>query len=66
MDVLAILVLVILEPEVTMVRGMLMLRLTPSTWLPPMADTPDTLVMVLDILVTLTPVPMDMETSAML
>merc|ERR1719282_2005648 len=61
MDVLAILVLVIiLEPEVTMVRGMLMLRLTPSTWLPHTADTPDTLAMVLAILVTLTPVPMDM------
>merc|ERR1719384_1402831 len=66
MDVLAILVLVILEPEVTMVRGMLMLRLTPSTWLPPTLDTPDTLAMALDILVTLTPLPMDMEILAML
>merc|ERR1712154_317063 len=66
MDVLAILVLVILEPEVTMVRGMLMLRLTPSTWLPPTLDTPDTLAMAWDILVTLTPLPMDMEVLAIL
>merc|ERR1712147_463070 len=65
MDVLAILVLVIiLEPEVTMVRGMLMLTL--STWLPHTADTPDTLDMVLAILVIPTPVPMDMETLAIL
>merc|ERR1712154_180546 len=66
MDVLAILVLVILELEVTMVRGMLMLRLIPNTWLPPTLDTPDTLAMALDILVTLTPLPMDMEILAML
>merc|ERR1712045_427004 len=45
---------------------MLMLRLTPSTWLPPMADTTDTLAMALDILVTLTRLPMDMEILAML
>merc|ERR1719445_2154839 len=63
---MAFLVLVILEPEVTMARGMLMLRLTLSTWLPHTADTPDTLVMALAILVTLTLLPMDMETLAML
>merc|ERR1719450_86072 len=64
---MAILVLVILEPEVTMVRGTLMLRLTPSTLLPHTADTPDTLVMVLAILATPTPLlPMDMEILAML
>merc|ERR1712037_712522 len=40
-----------LELEVTMERGMLMLRLTPNTWLPPMADTLDTLVLVLVMLV---------------
>merc|ERR1711971_664634 len=57
MDVLDI--LVFWEPEVTMVRGMLMLRLTPSTWL----VTP-TLVMAM--LVIPTPVPMDMVTLAML
>merc|ERR1712154_641422 len=56
----------IVEPEVTMVRGMLMLRLTPSTWLPPTLDTPDTLAMAWDILVTLTPLPMDMEVLAIL
>merc|ERR1719305_1841778 len=60
---LAILVLVILEPEVTMARGMLMLRLTPNTWLPPTPDTLDTLVMALAILVTPTLLPMDMETT---
>merc|ERR1712025_665738 len=53
MDVLAILVLDILEPEVTMVRGMLMLRQTPSTWLPPMADTLDTLAMAILVLAIL-------------
>merc|ERR1712176_388300 len=63
---MAILVLDILEPEVTMARGMLMLRLIPSTWLPHTADTPDTLVMALAILVTLTLLPMDMEILAML
>merc|ERR1712176_1327536 len=63
---MAFLVLVILEPEVTMARGMLMLRLTLSTWLPHTADTPDTLVMALAILVTFTLLPMDMETLAML
>merc|ERR1712066_356606 len=57
MDVLDI--LVFWEPEVTMARGMLMLRLTPSTWL----VTP-TLVMAM--LVIPTPVPMDMVTLAML
>merc|ERR1711971_449943 len=61
MDVLDI--LVFWEPEVTMARGMLMLRLTPSTWL---LHTLDTLAMVLAILVTLTLVPMDMEILAML
>merc|ERR1712176_1667699 len=61
---MAFLVLVILEPEVTMARRMLMLSL--STWLPHTADTPDTLVMALAILVTLTLLPMDMETLAML
>merc|ERR1719445_1429945 len=66
MEDMAILVLDILEPEVTMARGMLMLRLTPSTWLPHTADTLDTLVMALAILVTLTLLPMDMETLAML
>merc|ERR1739838_647706 len=60
---LAILVLVILEPEVTMARGMLMPRLTPNTWLPPTPDTLDTLVMALAILVTPTLLPMDMETT---
>merc|ERR1712176_1692472 len=50
MEDMAILVLDILEPEVTMARGMLMLRLIPSTWLPHTADTPDTLVMALAIL----------------
>merc|ERR1719500_1632146 len=64
---LAILVLVMLvldlEPEVTMARGMLMLRLTPNTWLPPTPDTLDTLVMALAILVTPTLLPMDMETT---
>merc|ERR1712003_581384 len=61
---MAILVLDILEPEVTMARGMLMLRLIPSTWLPHTADTPDTLVMALAILVTLT--LLHMEILAML
>merc|ERR1712156_672760 len=51
-------ILVFWEPEVTMARGMLMPRLTPSTWL----VTP-TLVMVLAMLVIPTPVPMDMVTS---
>merc|ERR1712117_421145 len=55
MEILAI--LVFWEPEVTMARGMLMLRLTPNTLL----VTP-TLVMVLDILVIPTLVPMDMAT----
>merc|ERR1712066_515335 len=64
MDVLDI--LVFWEPEVTMARGMLMLRLTPSTWLLHTGDTLDTLAMVLAILVTLTLVPMDMEILAML
>merc|ERR1719445_609979 len=64
MEDMAILVLDILEPEVTMAR--VMLRLTPSTWLPHTADTPDTLVMALAILVTLTLLPMDMEILAML
>merc|ERR1712176_456027 len=66
METVAMLDLAILEPEVTMARGMLMLRLTLSTWLPHTADTPDTLVMALAILVTLTLLPMDMETLAML
>merc|ERR1739838_417644 len=60
---LAILVLAILEPEVTMARGMLMPRLTPNTWLPPTPDTLDTLVMALAILVTPTLLTMDMETT---
>merc|ERR1712176_1725345 len=51
------------EPEVTMARGMLMLRLTPSTWLP---HTVDTLDMALAILVTLTLLPMVMEILALL
>merc|ERR1712176_598183 len=46
-----------------MARGMLMLRLTPSTWLP---HTVDTLDMALAILVTLTLLPMVMEILAML
>merc|ERR1712222_16583 len=46
-----------------MERGMLMLRLTPNTWLPPMADTLDTLVMALAILVIPTLQPMVMETT---
>merc|ERR1712039_603629 len=50
----------------TMVRGMLRLRLIPSTWLPHTVDTLDTLAMALAILVTLTLVPMDMEILAML
>merc|ERR1712037_784108 len=53
-----------LELEVTMERGMLMLRLTPNTWLPPMADTLDTLVMALAILVIPTLQPMVMETTS--
>merc|ERR1712176_1529495 len=58
---MAILVLDILEPEVTMARGMLMPRLTPSTLLViPMLG------MVLAMLVIPTLVPMDMETLAML
>merc|ERR1712066_1102650 len=64
MDVLDI--LVFWEPEVTMARGMLMLRLTPSTWLLHTGDTLDTLAMVMAILVIPTPVPMDMVTLAML
>merc|ERR1719323_1867621 len=60
---MATLVLAILEPEVTMARGMLMLRLTPSTWLP---HTVDTLDMALAILVTLTLLPMVMEILVML
>merc|ERR1719458_2020024 len=40
-----------------------MLRLTPNTWLPPMADTLDTLVMALAILVIPALQPMVMETT---
>merc|ERR1719468_108096 len=49
MEILAILVLGIWEPEDTMERGML--RLTPNTWLLPMLvlDIPMLLVMVLAI-----------------
>merc|ERR1712179_882863 len=62
MEILAILVLGIWEPEVTMARGMLML--TRRFWLPPTLATP----MPVMASVTLVPIllPMDMETLAML
>merc|ERR1719499_1708175 len=63
METLAMLVLRTSEPEVTMARGMLML--THRFWLPPMLASP-MLVMASATLVIPTPLPMDMETLAIL